>query len=180
MTQRENRKTTARDRIKWVRSILGPGCNKDRVETAVGAMMGYQARHEHFRSMNKPEKNAIARTAAALRRLNATLANPELPTTVGKLLPMPLAELHTIQKELEQLGHAKLRRPRRPTTHMKRRAAQLAGWLLQAHRLPLKTTRGSKYHRVAAAIYGDKDADLFNHLRAFYDHQLFEEFYDEE
>jgi uncharacterized protein (DUF1786 family) len=126
--------------------------------------------------MNKTEKKAVARTAAALRRWNATLADPNLPTSVGKLLPMPLAELRKLQKKLEQLGHVKLRRPRRPTIHMKSLAAAVAGCLLQQHKLPLKTTRGGTYHRVAAAIYGDKSADLFNHLRDHYDRQLFEEF----
>lgn len=135
MKQRESREEIARKRIKRVSSILGPGCNKDHVETAVLAWMGYQARHDGTRPMNKTGKKAVARAARALRRWNATLTDPNLPTSVGKLLPMRLAELRELQKELERLGDASLGRPRRPTIYLKRRAAQLAGWLLQAHKL---------------------------------------------
>jgi hypothetical protein len=179
MTQRESREAIARKRIKWVREILGRGCNKEGVESAVWTMLGYQRPYENEESMNKTKK-AIARAAKALRRWNATLTDPKLPTSVGKLLPTSLAELRKLQEKLERWGDASLGRPERTTFHLRRRAAQVAGYLLQAHNLPLNTTRGGQYHRVAAAIYGDQDADLFNHVRFYHDHQLFEEYYDDE
>jgi hypothetical protein len=179
MTQQKDREAVARERIKWVSSILGPRCDKGEVESTVRAMMADQLRYDLGRPMNKTEKKAIARAAKALRRWNATLTNPKLPTFVGKLLPANLAELRKLQKELEHLGDVSLGRPRRPTIYLKRHAAKLAGYLLQAHGLPSKTTRGGRYHRLAAAIYGDKSADLFNHLRFYHDVVLFEEFYEE-
>jgi hypothetical protein len=179
MTQQKDREAAVRERIKWVSSILGPGCDKGEVESTVRAIMADQLRYNLDKPMNKTEKKAIAQAAKALRRWNATLTNPKLPTFVGKLLPATLAELRKLQKELEQWGDVSLRRPRRPTIYFKRYAARLAGSLLQAHGLPLKTTRGGRYHRLAAAIYGDKSADLFNHLRFCRDVVFFEEFYDE-
>jgi len=130
--------------------------------------------------MNKTEKKAVAKTANALHRWNATLSDPKLPSFAGELLPVSLSELRKLQKKLEQFGDESLPKPRRPRTDLRRHVAKLAAYLLQMHHLPLKTTRRGKYHQLAAAIYGDKNADLFNHLRFYRDVQLYQEFYDED
>ncbi|MFY9839040.1 MAG: hypothetical protein WAK55_21705 [Xanthobacteraceae bacterium] len=179
MTQQKDREAVARERIEWVSSILGPGCDQDEVESTVRAMMADQWRYELGRPMNKTQKKAIAQAAKALRRWNTTLTNPKLPPSVRERLPVTLAELRKLQKELEQLGDASLDKPKRPTIYLRRHAAKLAGYLLQAHRLPLRATRGGKFHQLAAAIYGDKSADLFNHLRFYRGVRLHQEFYDE-
>jgi hypothetical protein len=36
---------------------------------------------------------------------------------------------------------------------------------MQEHNLAFKSTRGGRFLRLAAALYGKDDADLFNHCR---------------
>jgi hypothetical protein len=179
MTQREGRElqAEARERIKRVSSILGPGCNKTAVKRTVWAMIAGQGRDQrradiYRRPTKRKEKDAMKSVAKAARRLNVTLKHPALPSFVKKLFP---SDREKTASDLEKLGLTSLPKPRRhPPPHLLRRAVQYAILLLQQHRLPVTTTRGGQAHRLAAAIYGAERPDTFNHLRHYRDVQFFE------
>jgi hypothetical protein len=185
MTERdqESLQAIANERIKLVRKILGPGCNKAEIESAVWAMIAEQGIYRRKRGADfrrrptsKGEKEAIKSVAKAARRLNATLKQPELPRFVKELFP---ADREKTASDLEKLGLGSLPKPRRHAPpHLPRRAVQYAVLLLQQHRLPIKTTRGGTAHQLAAAIYGTERPDTFNHLRFFRDVQIYLEFDD--
>jgi hypothetical protein len=170
-----------RERVEWAKDIIGPTCDEASVESAVWSMIARQERHARRadflgRPTTKKEKVAIARVARELRRLNAALSGNDLPNFVRKRLP---DDMHELQTTLEQMGSASLGKPKRPRPHLKRYAVQMAGLLLQQHQLPLTATRGGKFDLLATVIYGDRDADLFNHLRFYRDAKLYDEFDDQ-
>jgi hypothetical protein len=183
MTQRDRGglQAVARQRIRQVSKILGPGCNKAEIESTVWAMIGDQGRYErradiYRRPMNEKEKEAIKSVAKAARRLNVTLKQPALPSFVKKLFP---SDREKTAGELETLGLIKLGKPHRHRPpHLPRRAARYAIYLLQLHQLPVTTTRGGQAHKLAAAIYGAERPDTFNHLRLYRDVQIYSEFDD--
>jgi hypothetical protein len=161
-----NLASMVRARVKSGAAILGPGCDKALVERSDRAVIYLEVRHTHSaetlrRPTNKRQKAAVNRVAQEFRRLNWALNKPDLPDFVRKMFPL---ELHERQKELDALARLPLRKPRRDGSRQ-RAAAEQAALLLQEHKLPLTTTRGGQFHRLAAALYGKNDADLFNHCR---------------
>jgi hypothetical protein len=159
-----------RQRIKQAKAILGPHCDDASVEAAVKHIIVREERSRRWADIvckptNKQEKAAVAQVAQALRRLNVALKNTTLPNFVREMFPGNLGECQT---ELESLGLRPLAKPRR-SSGGKRLAAEEAAYLLEKHKLSLATTRGGKFHQLAAVLYGDDDADLFNHCRTVRD-----------
>lgn len=159
-----------RERVGRAKAILGPRCDTASVGRAVRYLLVRQERQARGadilrRPTNKQEKAAVGRVAQELRRLNAALNNPALPEFVGKMFP---PELREHENKLEALARLPLDKPKR-SSDLKRQAAGQAAALLQEHELPLITTRGGKFHRLAAALYGKDHADLFNHCRFYRD-----------
>jgi hypothetical protein len=131
MTQqdRTDLQAAARERIKWVTSILGPGCDKAEVESTVLAIVVEQDLYRYKRgadfrrrSTNKKEKKAIESVAKAARRLNVALKHPALPSFVKKLFP---TDQEKTISDLEKLGLASLHTPKRPGIYLRRRATAL-------------------------------------------------------
>jgi hypothetical protein len=163
-----NSKQEHAKRVKHVKAILGPEAS---VKAAVGSMMAREVRaasrstypHE---PTNKREKLAVARVARELHRLNSALNHADLPKFARQLFPSDFLERQKeLQAELQALGSLPLAKPKR-SSEMRRMAAETAAMLMQENDLPLTTTRRGKFHRLAAALYGDDHADLFNHCRS--------------
>jgi hypothetical protein len=117
------------------------------------------------RPVNKLEKRAVERVATELRRLNAALRDSNLPTSVRKFLPNDL--LKERETELGEMARRPLEKPKRPGVYLKKKAAQYASLTLQDHGIRRTTTRGGELCKLAAAYYGDRDADLFDAVRVW-------------
>jgi hypothetical protein len=167
---------TVRERTRWAKAILGPNCDKVAVEKAVLSLIVWQVRIKRpadfdygivLTIRNKNQKLATDRVARELRRLNAALRHKDLPKYIKSLFKVE--ELSKLQSHLEILARRPLGKPRKRADASKRNVAIEAAFLLHEHRLPLTTTRRGKFHQLAAALYGDKDADLFDYCRRYRD-----------
>jgi hypothetical protein len=168
----------ARQRIKSAKAILGPKCNEASVAGAVwmilvqqerGTRAEQERRNTQSRPTNKKEQMAVDRAARALRHFAAKLRDPDLPKFVRGYFP---DEVLKRVPQLEALAKLPLRKPKQsgfspPGYPLQRRAVMLAVDLAVEHKLSLATTRGGELYRLCAAIYGKKDADLFNVLRFY-------------
>jgi hypothetical protein len=169
----------AATRIRWARAILGSKWNRASVESAVHAMLYHEgraaalkAKHKRpERPTNKIEKRAVGRVAAELARLNAALRKSDLPSVVSKLLPVDLLREREIGlyemagislKKPKQFSNQKKKLPGR--SNLRWQAAQYASLTLQELGMYRATTRGKTLHKLAAAYYGNQDADLFDYI----------------
>jgi hypothetical protein len=162
-----------RERAKSAKVILGPGCDDALVDRMVWAMVWLQLRKQQAANFsrkptNTDEKKAIDRVGRELHRLNAALNSSNFPNFARKLFPPNLRKL---QKELENLAALPLSKPKR-SSDLQKNAAAFAAALLKKQQVPLMTTRGGKFHKLAAVLYGKDDADLFNHCRVYRDMKL--------
>jgi hypothetical protein len=152
-----------RKRIKLARAVLGSGCDKAAIEGSVRVVVVKQASWASLRP-DKKKKDAVARVAEALHRLDAALANTSFPSNLRKRFPR--AELSRLRFQCEKLGYEPLPAPRKDV-HDKRIAVGEAASLLFELDRPLTLTRTGEFCRLAAALYGDKDTDMFDRCRAF-------------
>ncbi len=167
---RRDLRPLVRERVERAKTILGAASIESSIEGAVWWIVIDQYRSDKRRSellapKNKQEKAAIDRVAKALRRLRHTLQIEHLPKFVKDRFDE--GNLNTISAWLDIMGRTSLKHRWGKSTappHLQRRAVQLAADLLYEHKIRLVTTRGGKFHRLAAALYGD-EIDLFNFLR---------------
>jgi hypothetical protein len=171
-TENRELEKIAQARVRAAKKIIGSRSDTQAIETAVWAMIGWQERRKHRADLfGKPvtadDKQAIDRVAKAAHRLAAALNDTKCPEFVRRLFPKSL-ELRKHVYALEHLAAKPLRKPRR-SAGLKRRAAAEAAYLLQHHGIKLITTRGKTFDRLAAALYGESDASLFDHIRFYRD-----------
>jgi hypothetical protein len=153
-----------RRRIKLARAVLGSGCDKAAIEGSVRVVVVKQAKWVSYRPTQQ-KKDAVARVAAALHRLDVALDNASsFPSHLRNRFPR--AELSRLRFQCEKLGYEPLPAPRKDV-YDKRIAVAEAAYLLFELDRPLTLTRTGEFCRLAAAIYGDKDADMFDLCRAF-------------
>lgn len=171
MPPTENRELgkIAQARVRAAKKIIGSGSDTQAIETAVWAMIRFEQRLKHradiFRKpVTADDKQAIDRVAKAAHRLAAALNDTKCPEFVRRLFP----DLRKHVDDLENLATKPLRKPRR-SAGLKRRAAAQAAFLLQHHGIGLITTRRKTFDRLAAALYGESDVSLFDHIRWYRD-----------
>src|SRR6266567_6369923 len=157
--------------VRKAMAIIGPKARESDVERTVhGATMAV-ARQKTWKqsgrygTWTKAQKRAAGRVAAALRRLEAVLKDPDLEKYVRDSFPLDEIDFERwttyCQKASETpLPKTWLRDPAR------REAAKQAARLLKQHDIPLRVTRRGKFCRLAALLYcGDEKADLFYDCR---------------
>jgi hypothetical protein len=123
---------------------------------------------------NTKEKQAVRQFGIALRRLEIAFDNPELDQYLHAAFPLDKFEFErwlTYCKEAANvpLPKSSTKGKLRPATAAKRYAAKAAARLLKRHGLPVHVTRKGAYCRLAAVLYGDKDADMFEQCRSVLD-----------
>jgi len=112
---------------------------------------------------SKESRRAVAAFAKALKRAEAAYnALPEL-VRHGWFQDLDLNPI--IAKVEGWSGFSEKAGPPRRKAHKQRAAAREAWRLLWEYGLSQKARRGSHWHRLTAILYGDKQADLFRHLR---------------
>jgi hypothetical protein len=152
-----------RRRIKLARAVLGSGSDKTAIESSVQYVVVRQASLASLRA-TKRKKDAIRRVAKTLHQLDAALNDTSFPSHLcGRF---PRAELSRLRSQCEKLGYEPLPAPRKDVGD-KRIAVRAAAFLLYELDRPLTLTRTAEFCRLAAALYGDKDADMFDLCRAF-------------
>jgi hypothetical protein len=130
--------------------------------------------------ISKAQKQAVRRLEVALKRVVAAVDAPDLDEftrtlareCLGLIDRVPSGK-HSPKNDMEQLfarckwaGSIELDEPKRHDGDAKHIAALEAALLFERYGIPLTTTRGGKFCRLAAALYGDEDADLFHHCCA--------------
>jgi hypothetical protein len=184
----------AATRMEWAKAILGQNWNQlaeDSVNACVNAMLYHEWRTsvlkakrkaalkaEPIRPANTAEKRAAVSALGALRRLiKYALRNPNLPDGLRELFPMD--SLLEREAELNRVAHTPLKKPtqpdpdpkekkkKKPTGGLATRAAQYASMTLQELGIKRATTRGKMLHKLAAAYFGDQDADLFDYISIY-------------
>jgi hypothetical protein len=160
-----------RERVERAKAILGVGCNERSIEGAVWWVLIDQHRSsvrlgKRRKPKNKEEKAAINRTAKKLNSFLYTLRHdPNLPNFVKDAFHFD--DLSKRLEWLEEVGRTSLKHRWGSSVApplLQRRAVRLAAELLHEHRIRPTTTRGGKFHRLAAALYGE-NIDLFDLLR---------------
>lgn len=181
-------KLAAKARINLAKTILDSKFHRETVESCVAAMLNHEWRAERLkeelkaeqgRPAKKEERKAVQRVAGLLHRLNVAIGNSDLPAGIRKSLQTDF--LVTRQKELEAIAKRPLKKPRasdpnpkkkkkRPDrTNLRWDAARYASLTLQVLDIERTTTRAGTLHRLAAAYFGYKDADLFDYIRFWHD-----------
>jgi hypothetical protein len=154
-------------RVRNVKKVLGPGSDTAAIEAAVCTVVVLEERRRRRadilrRPVTGDDWDAIDRVAKAAHRLLTTLNNEQCPNFVVRLFP----GLSKHVAYLEELVKKPPAKPKRSAEN-KRRAAEQAAALIKHHGLKPKTTRGKTFDLVAAALSGDKDASLFDHIRKY-------------
>jgi len=166
------RRLSPEERIEIATKILGSKCNRESVKTAVACVRYVEERQKRRPCIytdeprNKREKKTVDRLAKALHRLNMALNDTALPTSIAEAFDRQgMLALH---KHLTGLATSKLGKPKRRPNWGKHEATQQAASLLQEHGIPVERTRGKKLHRLAAVLYGDESADMYQYCQRYY------------
>jgi len=165
------RRLSREERIEIATKILGSKCNRASVKTAVAVVRYVEERQKRRPSYteeprNKREKKAVDRLAKALHRLNMALNDAALPTLIAEAFDRQ--GMLARHKELKGLATRKLGKPKRRRNWGKHKATEQAVSLLQEHGIPVERTRGKKLHRLAAVLYGDESADMYQYCQRYY------------
>jgi hypothetical protein len=132
----------------------------DDLLNTMGMRVAYAEAFQQLRSQAK--RRALATFAAALRR--ADVAHRRLTEGLNFVgldsLNFPVLQPHIATAE--ELLRAK---PLKRGPYRQQLAVKCARDLLTNYDLPVKTTRKGSWHRLAAILFGDKDYDLFRHMR---------------
>jgi len=153
-----------------VRAILGRHARQRDVERDVRASWYFIRRAERlnqspYNVQTKRQKAAAKRLSVALRRLKIALGNPDLIAYLKWGLP-DKSQLNVWLERTDAAAETKLGKPRRAVPGKEVAAEQAADLLLECN-LPLNVTRGGKFCRLAAVLYGDESADLFRQCQAY-------------
>jgi hypothetical protein len=127
-----------------------------RVEHAVYIMESTKRGAKAVRSERAATKETGRRYYGALGRL---LVASRAHARAGGAIGIPIAH---IERTLE--WRSKYSRMLPSGAIVQRQAAALARSLLQQLNRRIVTTRGKTWHRLAAILYGDREADLFDYL----------------
>ena len=167
------RRLSREERIEIATKILGSKCNRASVKTAVAVVRYVEERQKRRpyiytdEPRNKREKKAVDRLAKALHRLNMALNDAALPTSIAEAFDRQ--GMLARHKYLTGLATRKLGKPKRRPNWGKHKATEQAVSLLQEHGIPVERTRGKKLHRLAAVLYGDESADMYQYCQKYYD-----------
>jgi hypothetical protein len=157
--------------IKEALRILGDGARKAGAVQNIRYNMQAVQRQKNYKSsgdygtLTKPQKTAARRLAAALRRVEVAAKNPNLAFDAQLIFSFDVEGFELMRRAAEAIAYQKLAPPS-PADGAKSYAAKAAARLLLKHGLPLNVTRGGKFCRLAALLYGDPKADLFRQCRA--------------
>jgi hypothetical protein len=152
--------------------IIGPTARLAVVEQAILIEPNFVLRATTWKQSGlygvrtKQQKQAANKVAVALRRLEDALKSEHVTLKENRCLPFDEIAIKFARERFEAAAKTKLGPPNR-TDLGKKRAALAAARLLQKHNLPVKVSRDGKFCRLAALLYGDEEADLFRHCRAY-------------
>jgi hypothetical protein len=158
---------TAEQRVKAVLKIVGEE-RRDRVERVVLLLIGTQERwrgeREHKRKLRN--RRFAKQFNTRLRRITDLTRNapPEWWTYAGidrDQLLHHFKMLHTVSATIEATGAD----PPAPSAEPKKLAALTALTVCNGCGIEPRMTEGGKYFRIAAALYGDPEANLDHHCR---------------
>ncbi len=107
-----------------------------------------------YGTRTKAQKKAARQLARALRRLNATMKQPDLADDAKYVLPYYEFDVELWAEKVEAIASKKLDPPRRNPADRKY-AAEAAAKLLVKHGLPLAITPKGKFCKLAAVLFGD-------------------------
>ena len=156
--------------------IIGAGPeHAEDIERRVLSAMGFVMRQKAWRQsgrygvQTKVQKAAAKRFAAALRRLEGILKDPNLPSVLTANFPLDKIEFEVWLKCADEAAGTKLEKPK-PSNPAKLVAARQAARLLEKYDGgPLRRSRQSNFHKLTAVLYGDKNEDCYEACRAWLD-----------
>jgi hypothetical protein len=144
------------------------------VEAAVAWIAEQRAEHEEYDIKRKPVVRRQRRIIAGLRRARATAYSIEAAPTLDPLIDRLIVEASREQVWTEGEDRITILSGRNP----KELAVELAYQLLRIHGAPSNrkgreelsailpaTTRKGAWYSLAAILYGDRKADLFQYVR---------------
>ena len=150
--------------IRQAKKILGNDCDENEIKKSL-LNTRYRGQYRTpLRPVNKKEKQALERFGKSLRRLIVTLQDENLLDYARKR--MKVDKLREQLQHVEKLASLPLPRPR-PSSRLQRAAVRQSAILLELHNIPRTTSRQGKFCRLAAVLYGDQTADLFEHCRKY-------------
>jgi hypothetical protein len=158
-----------RRRIREAKKILGiSDCDENEIKKSLLNTLfrdQYVKRRvgSALKPENKKQKQALERVRKSLSRLIVTLQDDNLLHHVRNRMKVDKLREHL--QLVDKLARLRLPTPRR-RSHLQREAVRQSAYLLELHNIPRTTSRQGKFCRLAAVLYGDRIADLFEHCRA--------------
>ena len=164
-----------KDLVDQALAIIGDGARQrnsvefamnfvSRAKSSSGRYSSLDLSSGRYGTLTKGQKIAARQFAKALKNLESALKSADLSMDLRLGFPMDGIDFKEWQARAEEAAKTPLRATG-PTNPAKNIAAQKAAQLLEAARIPVSSTRGGKFCKLAAILFGDPEADLFYQCR---------------
>jgi hypothetical protein len=160
---------TREQRIARACKILGPKADQAAVAEAADFCMSDEKPVRRYRlggfysPRTKRERTAAGQLRDALAKVKKLLSECSGCLRADRQW---LNELARLQAAADAVAHSALPKPTKADVR-KRHAVASAAALMEERGLALAVTRGGKFERLAAVLFGDERADLFHYCATF-------------